>query len=114
MSALYVNARGAIHAGKLEEFKKLADECIRLTREKDSGTLQYDWFLNAEQTACVILEHYRDSDAVLEHIANLGAMMGEILGICDWEFEVFGAPSAELMAAAAALGPKVYSPLGSI
>jgi quinol monooxygenase YgiN len=46
MKAIQVTARAAIHEGKLEEFKVLAAQCMRTVRERDSGTLQYDWFFN--------------------------------------------------------------------
>jgi quinol monooxygenase YgiN len=114
MKAIQLTARGAIHEGKLEDFKALAAECMQTVREKDSGTLQYDWFLNEAQTECVVRETYRDSEAVLEHIAYLGATMGAILSVCDWTFEVFGSPSPELVAATAGLSLKVYSPFQSM
>ena len=110
MNEIQMIARLAIHEGKLEEFKVHAAECMRAVRERDSGTLQYDWFLNEAQAECVVLEAYRDSEAVLEHIANLGATMRAILTVCDWTFEVFGSPSAELVEAAAGLNPKVHAP----
>jgi len=114
MDAIQLTARGAIHEGKLEEFKGLAAQCMRSVRERDSGTLQYDWFFNDTHTECVVRETYKDSAAVLEHIANLGVTLGAILGVCDWTFEVYGAPSAELVKAAAGLAPKIYSPFQSI
>ncbi|HXH48437.1 MAG TPA: antibiotic biosynthesis monooxygenase [Terriglobia bacterium] len=110
MKGIHVTARGAIHKGKLEEFKTLAAGCMRTVREKDSGTLQYDWFLNQAQTECVVRETYRDSEAVLEHIANLGATLGAILSVCDWTFEVLGSPSPELVKATTGLSLKLYSP----
>jgi quinol monooxygenase YgiN len=108
--AIQVTARAAIHEGKLEEFNVLAAQCMRTVREQDSGTLQYDWFLNEAQTECVVRETYRDSEAVLEHIANLGA----ILAVCTWTFEVFGSPSPKLVEAAAGLRPTVYLPFQSM
>ncbi len=113
MKAIQLTARAAIHEGKLEEFKLLAAQCMRTVREKDSGTQQYDWFLNEAQTECVVRETYRDSEAVLEHISNLGATLGAILKVGDWTFEVFGSPSSELVAAAAGINPKFYSPFQS-
>lgn len=114
MDKIQVTARAAIHGGKLAEFKALAAECMRTVREKDSGTLQYDWCLNKAQTECVVLEVYRDSEAVLEHIANLGPTMGALLTVGDWTFEVFGSPSPELVKAAAGLSPRIYSPFQSM
>lgn len=114
MDAIQVTARLTIHEGKLEEFKKLAAQCMRSVRERDSGTLQYDWFFNDTHTECVVRELYKDSGAVLEHIANLGPTLGAILGVCDMALEVYGSPSAELVKAAAGLAPKIYSPFQSI
>lgn len=41
MSEIVGIARQKIHPGKFEEFKRLAAECMRSVREKDTGTLQY-------------------------------------------------------------------------
>jgi quinol monooxygenase YgiN len=114
MDAIQVTARLTIHEGKLEEFKELAAQCMRSVRERDSGTLQYDWFFNDAHTECVVREAYKDSGAVLEHIANLGPTMGALLGVSDMALEIYGSPSAELAKAAAGLAPKTYSPFQSI
>ena len=114
MDAIQVTARLTIHQGKLEEFRQLAAQCMRSVRERDSGTLQYDWFFDDTHTECVVRETYKDSGAVLGHIANLGATLGAILGVCDMALEVYGSPSAELVEAAAGLAPKIYSPFQSI
>ena len=114
MKAIQLTARVVIHEGKLEEFKALAAQCMRAVRERDPGTLQYNWFFNAAQTECVVRETYKDSEPVLGHIANLGATLGAILAVGDWTFEVFGSPSRELVQAAAGLHPKVYSPFQSM
>jgi quinol monooxygenase YgiN len=114
MNAIHVTARAAIHEGKIEEFKNLAAQCLRMVREQDSGTLQYDWFLDEGQTECIVREAYRNSEAVLHHIANLGATLGAILEVGDWNFEILGSPSLELVQACAGLRLKVYSPFQSI
>ena len=64
-----------IHDGKLEEFKRLAAQCVEIVRTKDTGTLEYDLFLNADGTECFVHERFRDSAAGLEHMANIGPMM---------------------------------------
>jgi len=114
MNKIQLTARAVIHEGKLDEFKALAAECMRTVREKDSGTVQYDWFFNEAQTECVVLEAYRDSQAVLEHNANIGATLGAILAISDCTFEVHGTPSPKLLEATAGLSIKVYSPFQSM
>jgi quinol monooxygenase YgiN len=64
-------ARFTLHEGKLEEFKRLSEQCMEIVRTKDTGTLQYDIYLNDDQSECVVIERYRDSEALIEHAANL-------------------------------------------
>ena len=64
--------------------------CMKSVKEKDTGTLQYDWFLDADQTECVVREHYKDSDAAMEHMGNLGDLLGALLSVCDMSLEVYG------------------------
>lgn len=109
MSELIVIARCKIHEGKLESFRDAATGCLRSVQEQDKGTLQYDWYFNDDQTEGVVLEKYRDSDAVLEHIANMGDIFGALLETCDLSLEIFGDPSSELREAASGLSSRVYS-----
>jgi quinol monooxygenase YgiN len=115
MSKIQVTARLRIHDGKLEEFEDAAVKCMESVRAKDTGTLQYDWFFNADGSECVVRETYRDSEAVLEHMTNLGGeLLGALLAACDLEAEFFGDPSEELLEALSSFGPRVYSPYQSI
>lgn len=114
MSELQLTTRFTIYDGKLGEFKSLASRCMEVVRAKDTGTLQYDWFLNAAGTECVLRERYRDSDAVLEHAANLGDLMGRFMSICDPDVEIYGAPTNALLEAIAGLRPRVYSAYQSL
>ena len=109
MTELQVTARFRIHEGQFDEFEALAEQCIQIVREKDTGgTLQYDWFYNEAHDECVVRERYRDSDAVLEHIGHVGEALPALMEVSDLELEVFGSPSPELVEASAGLAPKVY------
>jgi quinol monooxygenase YgiN len=44
VSKIQVSARMKIRPGELEEFERQAAECIMQVKEKDLGTLHYDWF----------------------------------------------------------------------
>ncbi|MBP7450804.1 MAG: antibiotic biosynthesis monooxygenase [Flavobacteriales bacterium] len=81
MSEIQGIARQKIHPGKLDEFKHLAAECMRSAREKDTGTLQYDFYFNTDESECIVYERYRDSAALLEHTQNLGDLMGKVMAI---------------------------------
>jgi quinol monooxygenase YgiN len=50
LSELQCIARLRIHDGKLDEFKRLAAKCTQLVRTKDTGTLQYELYLNSDST----------------------------------------------------------------
>ena len=63
-------ARLKIHPGKGEEFKRLQNKCLELVRTKDTGTLQYECFFNADQPDSLVVERYRDSEALLAHFAH--------------------------------------------
>lgn len=109
MKNTQVIARFKIHNGKLGEFKKVVNQCIAVTKEKDPGALQYDWFFNPQKTECIVRESYKDSDAVLAHLGNLVGLFNQILELADSSFEVYGNPFEELQKTAAALKPRVYS-----
>jgi quinol monooxygenase YgiN len=71
VSELQGIARFKFHEGKLEEFKRLSAQCMEIVRTKDTGTLQYDIYFNDDQSECIVLERYRDSEALIEHAAHL-------------------------------------------
>ena len=90
-------ARFKFHEGKLEEFRRLAAQCVEIVRTKDTGTLQYDIYFNEDQSECIVLERYRDSEAAIEHASNLGDLFGAVLAtVTVVHGELLGEPSAEL------------------
>jgi quinol monooxygenase YgiN len=96
MSELQCVARLKIHAGKLDEFKRLAAKCAELVRTKDTGTLQYELYLNGDNTECLVFERYRDSQALLDHFKNMGDTMTAIFQTCTGSGEICGTLSPEL------------------
>ena len=110
MNQLQVSARFPnIAPSQLAEFKVVAAELVAISRD-EPGTLRYDLFLNADESACVFREVYTDSDACLAHLAGVGALLGRLIPLGGGiEIECFGTPSPALMAASAALSPKVYT-----
>jgi len=97
MNRIQVSARFAnVSSATLTEFKEAAAEAMDIAKG-EPGVLQYDWFFNDNQTVCVVRETYRDSDALLAHIANVGhafARLVELGGGC--ELEMFGDRPAQL------------------
>ena len=71
MGNLEVIARLKIRPGQLEGFKAGVAEILRLAREKDSQTLRYDWFINADGTECEVHEAYLSEEGLIEHNAHV-------------------------------------------
>ena len=97
MNELQCIARLKINDGMLTEYKRLAALCAESVRTKDTGTLQYETYFNAEETECLVFERYRDSQALMEHHHNLGDLYDALLATCSGSGEVCGNPSAELV-----------------
>ena len=98
MSELQGIARFKFHEGKLEEFKRLSAQCMEIVRARDTGTLQYEIYFSDDQSECIVLERYRDSEALIEHTVNLGEIGEAILATGSVSGELLGEPSAELRA----------------
>jgi quinol monooxygenase YgiN len=116
MGELWGIARFKLHEGKLEEFKHLSAQAMEVVRTKDTGTLQYDTYFNDDQSECVVLERYRDSEAAIEHAANLGDVSAAILAtVSVVHGELLGEPSAELRAKLAdGEVPQLFTPYQSM
>jgi quinol monooxygenase YgiN len=99
MSQFEVRAHLKVRDGQLEGFKRQAAEMMRQTREKDTGTLAYDWFLSADGTQCEVHEAYVDADALVEHAFHVrearDAMFAEFA--YDHQMTFYGEPSPRLV-----------------
>ena len=114
MSELQGIARFKFHEGKLEEFKRLSAQAMEIVRTKDTGTLQYDIYFNDDQSECIVLERYRDSEALIEHAANLGDLIEAILATGSVSGELLGEPSAELREKMADSEVRLFTPYQSM
>jgi quinol monooxygenase YgiN len=103
--------RVKFHEGKAEEFKRLSAECMEIVRAKDPGTLQYDTFINDDESECIVIERFRDSESLIKHSENLGHLMQAILATGSFDGELLGEPSAEIRANLANVDvPRLYTP----
>ncbi|MBX5133367.1 alkene reductase [Rhizobium lentis] len=99
-----------IHPGKLDEFKRIAADSIRVAREKDTGTIRYDIFLNDNETEAVVYEEFANPAARLEHLANLGGNVAGMLAIVDMQAEVWSHSDPELRASTEGYDVKFFKP----
>lgn len=57
----------------------MSAQAMETARAKNTGTLQYEIYFRDDQSECIVLERYRDSEALAEHAANLGELGQAIL-----------------------------------
>ena len=97
MSHLELHAHLKIRPGQLEGFKSQAAELIRITRERDTKTLRYDWFIKEDGTECEVHEAYVNEEGLFEH--NLHIMAAREILFRDYAFDhrmtAFGEVSAK-------------------
>ena len=96
MDELQGIVRLTFHAGMVEEFKRLSAECIEIVRSKDLGTLQYDTYFNDDESQAIVLERFRDSDALILHGQNMAPLMEAIMATGTVSGELLGAPNEQL------------------
>src|SRR5512134_3675310 len=99
MSQLELSAHLTVRPGCLEGFKRQAAECVRITKEKDTRTLRYDWFLSTDGTECEVREAYTAPEGLIEHNTHiLEARTKLFKDYADDHFmTVYGEPSQVLL-----------------
>ena len=98
MSQFEVRARLKVRDGKLEQFKQQAAEMMRQTREKDTGTLAYDWFLSSDGTTCEVREAYVTADDLVDHAFHVREARDALFAesAYDHQMALYGEPSPRL------------------
>jgi len=103
--------RFRFHNGDVEEFKRLSAQCMEIVRTQDTGTLQYETFFNDDETECIVVERFRDSEALVQHGEHLAHLTDAIIATGSVSGELLGEPSAELRARFVAGGPvQLFTP----
>ena len=95
-----VKATHSVAAGRVDDFKKLASEMIDVVKASEPGYLSYQWYLSDDEGTCTIVGVLQDSEAVLNHLANIGDMIGPLSEVAPATgIELYGNVSDELRAA---------------
>jgi quinol monooxygenase YgiN len=92
-------AEFTIHEGKIEEYKKLVQDMSRVVEANEPDTINYQFYLNRDETKCIVYETYADSEAVFAHINGVASktILPKIFNVSNISrFEVYGNPSEEL------------------
>jgi hypothetical protein len=82
---------------------------MRQAREKDTGTVAYDWYVSSDGTQCEVREAYVDADAFVEHAFHVrearDALFGEFA--YDHHMTIYGEPLPRLVELFARVGVEV-------
>ena len=98
MGELQGIVRFTFHPGMVEEFKRLSAECLEIVQAEDDGTLQYDTYFNGDESQAIVLERFRDADALILHSQNMAPLMESIMATGSVSGELLGDLSDELAA----------------
>ena len=63
-----------------------------------------------DQSECIVLERYKDSEALIQHAANVGGLIEAILATGSVSGELLGEPSADLQAQLAGGPVRLFTP----
>lgn len=103
-------ARVKFFPGKVEEWKRLTAEAVKIVRTKDSGTLQYEIFFNKDESEAMVFERYRDADAAIQHFTNISHLMEPLMATASVTGEVLGTPNAKMREMLAGGVPSLFTP----
>ena len=78
MSHLEIRAQMTVRPGRLEGFTAQAAELMRLTRELDTQTVRYDWFIGDDGTRCEVHEAYDSEQGLFEHNEHIMQARGSL------------------------------------
>jgi quinol monooxygenase YgiN len=109
---IHFRAEFAIEEGKIGEYKKLVQDMSRLVEANEPDTINYEFYLNRDETKCIVYETYSNSEAVFAHNAGIASqtILPKIFSVSRISrFEVYGNPSEELQKVLASFGPQTYN-----
>lgn len=95
--------------GKIEEFKRIVHSIVEAVEKNEQDVNAYQVYLNAEENKAFIVERFKNSEAVLIHLANVTPVFPELLAIAPIvRLEVFGDLTKEAEEALRSIGADIY------
>ena len=112
-SEVWLIAEFTIKDEKIDAFKDVANMFISTVQANEPDALTYQFYFNHNQTKCLVLEQYRDSQAVLTHLKNIGALALKLIETAELtRGEIYGNASTALKLAATPFGAKFFDHWG--
>ncbi len=103
-----------IKDGESENLKALMDEMVSATKKNEPGAIIYDWSVSEDGKKCNLLEMYKDSDAVMNHLGIFGKEYAArfMSAVEIKKFVCYGNPDDKVVGALSKLGVVFMKPLG--
>ena len=112
MEQIHFRAEFTIEEGKIEEYKKLVQDMSRVVEANEPDTINYQFYLNKDETKCIVNEIYTNSEAALAHITGIASqtILPKIFKVSRISrFDVYGNPGEELQKVLTGFGPQSYN-----
>ena len=109
MPRIETYAEFKIHDGRLEDFKQRVESLVEAVKARDPATIRYDWFINEDVGECIAIDIYADEQAMYAHQGNARKYHQAVLECSDTKVEFLGAPSDEVLKAAAKFSPGIFT-----
>jgi quinol monooxygenase YgiN len=112
-NSIHFRALVTIQKGKREEYKKLVQDMSKAVEANEPGTLHYQFYLNRDETKCIVNEIYTNSEATLAHINGVASqtILPKIHKVSRISrLDVYGSPSKELQKVLADVVSQTYIP----
>ena len=105
----------SIKEGKLDDFKAIVNTMVEITKLNEPNTLVYEYHINEDGTECHLLETFKDSDAFVVHLGNVGHLFDTLFeSAIMTRAKIYGNPSTELQQALEPLGVEYFAHLNGI
>jgi quinol monooxygenase YgiN len=109
---IHFRAEFTIEHRKIQEYKKLIQEMSRMVEANEPDTINYQFYLNKDQTRCIVHETYVNSEAALVHNNGVASrtILPKIFSLAKISrFDVYGTPSEELQSLLAGFGAETFN-----
>ena len=104
---IHFRAEFIIDEGKVEEYKEIIQEISRIVKANELSTTNYEFYLNKDQTKCIVHVTYTNSEAALAHNNSVAShtILPKIFDVAKISsFDVYGNPTEELQKLLASFG----------
>ncbi|WP_428324372.1 putative quinol monooxygenase [Nitrosopumilus sp.] len=108
---IHIQGEFIIKKGKSGEFKKLIKKMSKSVQINEPDTLHYHFYLDENDSRCIVYEKYTDSKATLAHHNGIASqtILPQIFKISKLNrLEVYGKPSKELKKLLGTFDAKIY------